>query len=146
MSRIKLVGKEIEEWKWLANVFLSRRAWKNGIHRLVIKIITLRLQRGSAMARKQESRHSWSALIPDCGLISPNSLNGPLRTLLKKKKKKRYCLQVEANEEQCTFIESWLSNTSPVNGEELEQEDIFSSPGLNKQKWRIRNLSGILDI
>ena len=142
--------KEIIEWKWLANVFLSRRALKHGIHRLVIKIITLRLQRGSAMAREQESRHSWSVLIQDCGLISPNSLNGPLRTLLKKEKKKkkreRYCLQVEANEEQCTFTESWFSNTSPVNGEELEQEDIFSSPGLNKQKWRIRNLSGILDI
>lgn len=145
MSRIKLVQKEIKEWKWLANIFLSRRALKNGIHRLVIKIITLKLQRGSSMAREQESRHSWSALIQDCGLINPNSLNGPLRTLLKKKGE-RYCPQVEANEEQCTFTESWLSNSSPVNGEELEQEDIFSSPGLNKQKWRIRNLSGILDI
>ena len=43
----------------------------------------------------------------------------------KKKKKKRYCLQVEANEKQCTFIEYGLSNTAPVNGKELEQEDIL---------------------
>lgn len=54
-------------------------------------------------AREQESRHPRPALIQDYGLISPDSLNGSLRTLLKKM---RYCLQVEANEEQCTFTES----------------------------------------
>lgn len=36
----------------------------------------------------------------------------------------RYCLQVEANEGQHMFRESWISNTAPTDSEEVKQADI----------------------
>lgn len=71
-------------------------------------------------AEEQESRHFWSALFPDCGLITPNPLYRTLRPLLQRMTS---CLHVEANKAQYTFTESWVFNTTPVDGEEFKWKD-----------------------
>lgn len=46
----------------------------------------------------------------------------------------RYCLQVEANEGQHMFTESWISNTAPIDSEEVKQEAIVPKVLTNREE------------